>query len=619
MAFDYGSDDLGIKNPFKVEGLLYAISGFAIATLGGILIIKVQPLVTTGARTEAWFTLGGALILLTGGLTAVGKGVFKTMRFFVGRGIPTSLAKNIAKSEVHSKETGVEYSSQLLEQMIQGRKNMTFSEPVGWSNRLAHTLFPRLLFLPYAFRNISRQIASGLVHTLFALLCYGLAWFSGMTGLFPLAGTPVLGWLGLILTGYILRIWWKRRKPLQVHLQQSMEKDTVKGLVFWITLAVLLPFGLLYIHQNAASLPEISFDTFIFIFLSACLVSVLVVLTCLLIFFRLQSIHPNTEVSEYRANWQESIHPQEILIHFENIVMANRRYKEIPNRVYRDFDARLIEEGSDDKGHFNAEMIQETQPRFSPLPTSSKYDILRIVTTLIGRGLIVTAAVMLFKTIGTLTFPQGVTVQQMVPLALDRGILFAQAGIVWIFGGIITIYANGFWAEIQYESEIVYFQCKGTYTQSKVSTGASIYDSTRSENIIVKTSLTPWVLACRIISSSFTKSGPNNFEFPRLILEMHKSDENLATIIRELKEFIDDRENIAGVFKNKDLAAASQIYQINEQSRRKIEQLSDPSSGAQSAPKIPFETVQDFQLNHEKDNESLKDMTNLINDKNKRK
>ncbi|MBU1193552.1 MAG: hypothetical protein KKE62_07910 [Proteobacteria bacterium] len=603
MSFDYGSDDLGIKNPFKVEGWIYTVSGLIIAALGVVLMLKVKSVVASGTRIEAWFTLVGALILISSGLTAIARGLYKTMRFFVGRGIPTSLAKNVAKSEEHTTEPGIEYSSQILEQMIQGRKNMTFSEPVGWSNRLAHTLFPRLLFLPYAFRNISRQITSGLVHTFFALLCYGLATFSGVTGLFALDGTPVLSWLGLLLTGYIIFIWWKRREPLQFNFQRNVEKDTVLGLVFWIALAIALPFALLFIHQNITPLPEVGFNTIRFVILTAGLVIVLATLTGLLLYFRLKPIRPNTEVSEYRGNWQESIHPQEILIHFENIVMANRRYKEIPNRIYRGFKARLIEEGSDDKGHFNAEMIQETQPRFRPLPTSPAYTTLRIITTIVGRSLIVIAALLLFQTIGTLTFPQNAAAQQMLPVIINTAVLFAQAVILWIFGGIIAIYANGFWAEIQYESDMVYFQCQGTYTQSKVSTGASIYDSTRSENTIVRSSLTPWVLACRIISSSFTKSGPNNFAFPRLILEMHKSDQNLDTIIRELKEFIADRENIAGVDKNKDLEAASRIYQINEQSRKKPEQLSGQSSSKAYVPEIPQDITRNTQT--EDDNDSI--------------
>ncbi|PPT10886.1 hypothetical protein CKA32_007133 [Geitlerinema sp. FC II] len=42
-------------------------------------------------------------------------------------------------------------------------------------------------------------------------------------------------------------------------------------------------------------------------------------------------VTPQTEVSEFRANMQESVHPNEIFINIENIVLANRRYKEVPN------------------------------------------------------------------------------------------------------------------------------------------------------------------------------------------------------------------------------------------------------------------------------------------------
>ena len=68
--------------------------------------------------------------------------------------------------------------------------------------------------------------------------------------------------------------------------------------------------------------------------------------------------------------------------------MANRRYKEVPNRIYRDFDADLVEQGSDGKGKFGGEMIQETQRFFRSLPISSMFNQLRILATIAGHSLL---------------------------------------------------------------------------------------------------------------------------------------------------------------------------------------------------------------------------------------
>jgi len=40
------------------------------------------------------------------------------------------------------------------------------------------------------------------------------------------------------------------------------------------------------------------------------------------------------------------VHPNEIFINIENIVLANSRFKEIPNKVYREFDPNLVEKAA---------------------------------------------------------------------------------------------------------------------------------------------------------------------------------------------------------------------------------------------------------------------------------
>lgn len=37
MSYDYGTNALGIKNPFKPEGILRAVAGLVIGILGGFL------------------------------------------------------------------------------------------------------------------------------------------------------------------------------------------------------------------------------------------------------------------------------------------------------------------------------------------------------------------------------------------------------------------------------------------------------------------------------------------------------------------------------------------------------------------------------------------------------
>lgn len=558
MAFEYGSDTLGIKNPFKFEGLILTIRGLIVTTLGAIALMSVQELVANESKLAGWLTLAIGILLLGNGIAAAGRGIYKMMRFFVGRGVPASLSDNISKSEKHVAENFITYEAKELEQMLMGRKNLTFVEPQGWLARLIHTIMPRLLFMPYPIRNVAQQLSSALIYTLLAFLCYGLAWFSGSTGLTEINNTPVLDWLSIVLAVFLFLVWSSRRSPLMRIAQITMSGSGALGLIMMVVFSILSPVILSYIHHNVTPLPELPLSAGGYI-ATMTLFGALAALNGLaLTFFRAQHADPKTEVSEFRNNWQESIHPQEIFINFENIVMANRRYKEIPNRVYRDFDPNLIEQGSNDKGKFAGEMIQETQPVFKEIPITPTFKLLRILGTVVGESLLVIAAILFYRAISPIAEINTAVVPAIQALIYPC--------LIWVFGRIISNTAHIFWAEMNFHSLIVLFQCNGTYTESKVSTGTSIHDSTRSENVVVRSSMTPWIITSNIVTSCFAESGSHNLEHYRRIMEMHKADDDLDKITDEMREFMGNRETIASI-NEKDLSSASEIYQVNQNSR----------------------------------------------------
>ena len=82
MAFEYGSDTLGIKNPFKFEGLILTVRGVIVTILGIIALLAVKDLVAEGAKTAGWLSLAIGIFLLGNGVVATGRGLFKIMRFY---------------------------------------------------------------------------------------------------------------------------------------------------------------------------------------------------------------------------------------------------------------------------------------------------------------------------------------------------------------------------------------------------------------------------------------------------------------------------------------------------------------------------------------------------------
>ncbi len=561
MAFDYGSIDLGIRNPFRTEGTVRSVAGTLVAVLGIVALLSVQGTIAGGARAEGIATALVGLGLTGAGLVMVGRGLFKVFRFFVGRSVPADLAPNVEKSQKSKGPISPTYTDEELEQMLQGRQNLSFEEPEDWFSRLVHSVFGRLLYLPYAYRNLAQRLSRALVLTAVAVLSYGLAWFSGATGITDITATPVMEWLALLLALYLLGVWFRASPRLgRVLREGAIKLPGPITLALWIGASILLPVALMGMHMSLAELPELPFAPAGYIIAVVVLGTLSVLLFGALIAARAKTSNPVVEVAEFRDNWQKSVHPQETFIHFENIIMANRRYKEVPNRMYRGFPARLFEQGSEDKGEFAGEMIQEVQPVFHTIPTVKLFHTLRLSGTTFGAVLLVVAALGVFRLPGQVLEGEAVMMAELLAM-------LPYLAIALVFGRLLVNVSETFWAEMQFESLMVYFQCRGTYTESKLSTGTSIYDSTRSENTVVRSSMTLWLIAARLISSTFATSGASNLEQPRHVLEMHKAEPALDEIVIDLQTFLSKRETIASLDTEHDLAAASRIHQVNQRSR----------------------------------------------------
>jgi len=133
----------------------------------------------------------------------------------------------------------------------------------------------------------------------------------------------------------------------------------------------------------------------------------------------------------------------------------------------------------------------------------------------------------------------------------------------------------------------------GTYAESKLATGMSIYDSTRSENVIVRSSLTPWLIVSRVHSSIIAVSGSLNLEQPRYVLEMYKSDALCDELIADIRSYMHERQVMAGVSSAADLDAASTIHQMNERTRATQPRLGEPAPVS--------EEVRNERLGHERE------------------
>lgn len=597
MAFDYGSIDLGLKNPFKTEGTITAIRGTTQAIIGLYLLLSAASIVKENT-TVGWILMVFGIFILTGGIGALTGGIYSRLRYFVGRNHPTSLAYNFSKSEsstANQEKNTLGYNKKQLEEMLVGRKNSTFVEPVGFIARLIHSFIPKLLFLPYPIRNMSQHIIGAWVSTIISLIAFAIVAFVSLNGFAGEAGELAFPFYSAFLMCYLLSTWRSAGEPIVRAAETNIEPLGSTTLVKIISLSLILPITIGLILSwlmSTGNLPQNEIEIFInqlpSLNTSLYLVGILLisslssVLAFILLRERLAIVNPVTEVSELRENWQESVHPNEIFINLDNLVMANRRYKEVPNRVYLELDPKLQEQ-TDGKGGFMGEMIQEIQPKVKPMKLGQLFNKIRFTSLIIGNFLYITSSILIlslaYQIIDIYTLISNNSISNLTELFNSdnfSNFLELTVGAIHLiligfliksFARLLTTTAHLFFAEIQFESLLVYFKCEGTFTESKISTGTGIHDSTRSENTLVRSSITPWIIVSRIVSTTFAATGIKNLEHPRHILEMHKDETQLKDIKDDVVSFLKDRESIASITSQRDLGNASQIHQLNQQTR----------------------------------------------------
>lgn len=608
MAYDFGSQTLGIKNPFKVEGRLKAISGVVLLIAGILPLINVANQLESEPVTAYANAILG-FVLLAAGSRHLGVGLFQLFRYFVGRSVPTSLAFNNSRSEretAQAEKKAVLYNDERLHSMLMGRKNTTFVEPDGWVARLIHSVFPNLTFLPYPIRHVAQELGVMFLNFGTAIISFLIVFFVVSTGLAGVIAKEIaIPILSILLLLYLVLSWRRSANSISSHSNSgSSSKGLSLGVLIGLSIIVPVFSGFALDKVTGWTAADISaFTAEVNLFsawgnLALLFGAILLVAaaTAPALIARSKHITPSTEVSEFRENMQESVHPNEIFINIENIVLANRRFKEIPNRIYREFDPKLVEQ-AEGKGNFNGELLVETQPELATDDAIGIKKPSKILVTIMAQLLVLASyaffAMLVYDTANLVSYlfsdaPANNANKSSAFFALFNPFLFTL--IAWLTfqaaGRLLNNASHLFWGELQFSSLLMYMKTEGTYTESRISTGMSIHDSTRSENVVVRSSITPWVITSRLLTSIFATSGSSNLESPRFIMGMLKNDDELATIVTEIKTFLRGREAIASITNEADLENASTIHQINQQTR------SVPNIDGEDAAKLSLKDEQ---------------------------
>ena len=192
---------------------------------------------------------------------------------------------------------------------------------------------------PYPVRNMTQRIFNAWISTIVALVSYALIAFVSLTGFAGEVGELAFPIYSCFLMLFIFLTWRSAGRPISRKAESTIETLGTASFTKIIALSIVLPLviGLVMsflmnktgfskqdIEQFLNQLPSFNSGLYLIGIVVFALIGTAIIGS--MISARLNKVDPVTEVSELRENWQESVHPNEILINLDNLVMANRRY-----------------------------------------------------------------------------------------------------------------------------------------------------------------------------------------------------------------------------------------------------------------------------------------------------
>ncbi|MBR9870820.1 MAG: hypothetical protein GYB26_06750 [Gammaproteobacteria bacterium] len=596
MAFEYGTQKLNIRNPFRFEGLVRSIRGLVLTAIGVYLLLQIQPLLSID-KTHAWLSLAIGSVFVIGGFKALGIGLFQVMRFFVGRAAPASLAKNVAREAVQEKEPSL-YTAQTLHNMLMSKSNPTFTEPQGWFARAVHSLFPGLIVTPWPIRNAAQTLVMKITRSLIALGAFLVSSlvimmvFAGSEG-GEAGGAVITLAFQVVLLVYLGLVWVKLGNPLARENMTKLHSYSSGGLALVVVGAIVVPVlmaqGWLAIWANVGSrdraafvelLPVLEpiFRTGTLLILTIVCAAVVAAVAVVLIRARIRMVEIKTSSSEKNSSWRFDLHPRQIFTTLRDLVLMQRREQELPNRMYQ--DTNDTGQANRDNEQFNGDLITEIQPVVEEVSESAAMRYARIAGTVTAQILMLIGAVLFWQGAENVLFhmnawDQLIAQRASIELLLNQLLIPAGGTVAMLlaslllmgFGRTLDRICHMFWAEIFFRSKVFDFHCEGTVMRATHYRGADRH-SASSEQDVFTFDATYFALAAEFVSSTFAVSGQYNLEQPRYVLSMSPCDGFMNGVMGDLEDEFRRRDDEIQSDKQADKAQRLDYIRQEQEARR---------------------------------------------------
>jgi hypothetical protein len=387
------------------------------------------------------------------------------------------------------------------------------------------------------------------------LLSFGMGWFCLEVGITPQRRISYLHWLAVGVLTYLLAQWLA---PGQAPGPRTLSTPpSSMRIAMMLGIVAALPVLLIVLPPT-----WVEWDTQLPIdglFPLACLLAIVcIVLAVLLVRARTAGESSPSYVSSQKSRqWQQAVHPAELFIYFRESVMGC--FSKIGLQRYRIYESDNLDI-SKKTATFDELNLTETEPEAMEWGSSTSLQQWKTVASLLGYALTAVAALVLVLGV------------------MEEGNLGAEAVLedfgsfsllLWIFGSRMAQFSRLFWAEVHFESHLAYLKCEGTVAESKITAGNSIYDTLRSDNKLVRASITARLACARIVTATLAHSGKEPLNGPRYVLSMKSDDPELRVIEGEIQKFFESRLNIVGIAPG-DADTINNVQRANASARREL-------------------------------------------------
>jgi len=522
----FGSKGLGLKNTFKLDGILYLVDGIIVLFIGAFLLYffsdKAFALSFGYSETNAVAVVkiigGGYLIFLSLYLLSIG--VRKIFCDFESADVPADLTK----FENY-------LPNQLIEILQKGK--VPFKKNVGILDEFTKSILKNFKYIPLPIRTITQNIFNGLFQVLFLLFLYCIATFSGFS-----FHPTVKSWIEIILLFWTVFILLKYRPQKNKKAAIIKKKISIKLLAFYIFIAFIGPIILSQIY-SMGYLPELPgggqriwLSVVVFFILYTASISFLFV------FLRGEEQF-SQKIAEFKKNFTVKSSPNDIYLGFED-AMTELQYRSNgatwPNRVYLD-EPPVIDKNK----KFIARKLLESQPVSESKLDQGPYNYknnkyfyrLKVITTITVHLLILSAVLWLFFYIyrfGTVSYD----------VFLEQLFFTMKAPTIFlIFTYLLNKISFYYWGEFIFKSELTFFEIKGTYYKA-IQKNQPYPQTTQSSHIVYggQSVFTMRIYSTTLSTTTFFEAKNKQLNGPRYITCMNKNDRYIDSILNAMRQNI---------------------------------------------------------------------------------